>query len=192
MNAPRLAIFLAMTMFSLAAVPVRTHAYHAAPQLAQQLHGQAGQLSAEIRGNFRQAPNFGRMVANAQQIYALSAQLQALTRANANPAIMSGSVRRLERLIADLENEVLDANAFRGQVAFRRYGPPVTPCDTRLALRMLTDLDRTLVHLDDAIDDLGCAPSRQQQRLYRDFDDDDYGPRGPNYGSPLNYRGRGF
>lgn len=189
MNAPRLTVSLASLTIALvplvASSPAWANPGIAVEQLSQQLQDQAGQLSAEIRSNFRQAPNFGQLVADSQQIYALSAQLRALSRANVNPAQLAGSVRRMERLVADLEDRLQDANAIRGRVAFRGYGPPVAPCDTRLAMRMLSGLDRTLANLDDAIHDLGRIPRHVHQQSYRGFDDD-YGPRGPAY------RSRGF
>lgn len=194
----RLSISLAILAISLLPLAQTTPAWanhFAVEQIACQLHDQAGQLSAEIRGNFRQAPNFGQLVADSQQIYGLSAQLKALSRGNVNPNQVAASVRRMERLVADLENRVQDANAFRGRVGYRGYGPPVAPCDTRLAMRMLSGLDRTLANLDDAIDDMCRAPRQFQPQPYGGFENG-YGAPGPGYGNPGNggpiYRGRGF
>lgn len=184
---PRLSTLLAFTLLAFAAAaPARANPQFAVEQFARQLQDQAGQLSAEIRGQFHHAPNYGHLVADSQRIYGLSAQLRALTRAHVNPGQLVGSVRQMERLVAELENHVQDAN-FQRRVAYRGYGPAVAPCDTHLAIRMLGGLARTLDNLDDAARDLGRAPC---------YDDDGSGGRGPrddDYGnSGAFYRGRGF
>lgn len=192
MNARHIALgFASMVISALAALPARADHYFAVEQLAAQLQSQTGQLSAEIRGNFRQAPNFGPLVGDSQQLYSLSARMRALSQANVNPAALISSVRQMERLVADLENRVQDANFGRGRVVYRGFGPSVAPCDTRLAMRMLADIDRTLANLDDAADDLDRAPCRVQPPHYGNFDDD-YGVRGPGPGYAPTFRGRGF
>ena len=191
MTASRLSITLALTLLTfLLAASARANP-HSIDPLAAQLQDQAGQLSAEICGNFRHAPNFPQLVSEAQQLYALSAQVRALSRARINPRVVEEIVHRIDRLVHCLEDRVDDADHFRG-------GRHSGHCDTRCAQRLLASIDRTVENLDDALHDLsqGGYQSRQQPRY--DFED------GPGFQQPVptgnpyyrnsgaTFSGRGF